>query len=381
MSESVVTWLREGAPSVPDTSELVEQLCRRLVATGLPLDRAAVFVRTLHPQLLGQAFYWAPDAPARISDAPHSFASEDVYRRSTVAQVMLTGETIRRRLTDPDEATGYPVLAEMREQGFTDYLIEPLTFSTGEVQAASFATRRTGGFDDAQTALLQAIGPPLTDRIELHALRRLAKTLLDTYVGPRSGARILSGAIRCGDVERIEAVILLTDLRGFTALSNSAEPEEVMQYLNASFDCIVPEVLREGGEVLKFMGDGLLAIFPIAAGATALGATCAAAWRAAEAAAEAVHALDPTPQPRCGMALHLGEVLYGNIGAGNRLDFTAIGPAVNLVARLEPLTAILDRRLVVSGHFAAASALPFEPLGEFILKGFPEPVTVYGSPA
>lgn len=379
MSEGVVGWLHDGAQGAAESSALVEQLCLRLTAAGLPLDRAAVFVRSLHPQLMGQAFYWAPDAPLRVSDAPHSFAGEDDYRRSTVVRVMQTGEAMRRRLTGADQAEDHPVLAEMREQGFTDYLIQPLPFSTGEHQAASFATRRTEGFDDAEIAALRATAVPMARLIEIHTLRRLAMTLLDTYVGRRSGARILNGAIRCGDVERIEAVILLTDLRDFTAMSNDAQPDSVVRYLNASFERIVPAIALEGGEVLKFMGDGLLAIFPVIAGSSELQVVCTAALRAARAASAAIEELDLRPPARCGMALHLGDVLYGNIGAGDRLDFTAIGPAVNLAARLEPLTARLGRQLVVSERFAAASGLPFELLGDFRLKGFPDPVTVYGS--
>ena len=187
---------------------------------------------------------------------------------------------------------------------------------------------------------------------------------------------MLRGVIRPGDVERIEAAILFTDLRGFTAFSNSHPPEQVIERVNAMFGCIVPAVDTEGGEVLKLIGDGLLAIFPF--GDDPPGEVAAAALRAARAAIRALATLTLEPPPRCGMALHLGEVSYGNIGAGSRLDFTAIGPAVNLTARLEPLTSRLQRPLVASAAFAAVVDAELEPLGSFELRGFGEAIPVYG---
>ena len=225
----------------------------------------------------------------------------------------------------------------------------------------SWATRRAGGFTDQDIARLAAINRPFARIIEIMALHRLCTTLLDTYVGHGSGERVLKGAIRPGDVQRIEAAILVSDMRGFTAFSNAHPPEQVIERLNAVFGCIMPAVEAEGGEVLKLIGDGLLAIFPLAEREP--GEVCAAALRAAETATRAVAALDLTPPARCGMALHVGEVSYGNIGAGNRLDFTAIGPAVNLAARLEPLNAQLGRDLLVSGTFAGLVDAALEPLG------------------
>jgi adenylate cyclase len=371
-----IDWLLDGAPGAPRATDVLDQLCRRLRAEGVPVDRAALFVQVLHPQFMGMSAHWLPDQPIAIEPAHYALAAEDSYLNSPATLVMTSGTSMRRDLGAPAGSEEMTILRQLRAEGYTDYLIQPLRFSQGDLHAVSWATRRAGGFGDGDLAWLAAINRPLARIIEIMVLRRLGMTLLDTYVGHRSGERVLRGAIRPGDVERIEAAILFTDLRGFTAFSNSHAPEQVIERVNAVFGCIVPAVDAEGGEVLKLIGDGLLAIFPI--GDAPPGAVGAAALRAATTAIQALANLALEPPPRCGMSLHLGEVSYGNIGAGSRLDFTAIGPAVNLTARLEPLTSALQRPLVVSAAFAATVDAELEPLGSFPLRGFAEPVPVYG---
>jgi adenylate cyclase len=222
---------------------------------------------------------------------------------------------------------------------------------------------------------------PLSRLAEAHALRRTATNLLDTYVGREAGARILAGQIRRGFTETIRAAIWLSDMRGFTSLADSIEPARLIELLNRYFDCQIPAILRHGGEVLKLMGDGLLAIFPLNEGTEPTG-VCRAALAAAAEMREAVAVLEDWPRsvdgPRYGLALHLGELLYGNIGAGNRLDFTCIGPGVNLAARLEGLANRLGRATVLSAAFARHCSAEVTSLGEFALAGFREPVAVYG---
>ena len=210
---------------------------------------------------------------------------------------------------------------------------------------------------------LMSVREPLARIAEIHALRRTAGNLLDTYVGHRTGQRILEGKIRRGDVQTIHAAILVADLRGFTAMSNERPAAEVVGKLNAYYDCLAPSIVAHGGEILKFMGDGLLAIFPIERNGRQV---CDAALLAAEEGQERLRAEDV----RCGMALHLGEVLYGNIGSEDRLDFTAIGPAINLTARMEPLTRDLGRPIIISAAFADACTSPIEEIGAFTLRGF-----------
>jgi adenylate cyclase len=252
-------------------------------------------------------------------------------------------------------------------------LIQPLPFTSGEARAISWTTTRPGGFDDADLAELDAVRRPLARLVEIYALRRTATNLLDTYVGRHAGERILGGRIRRGDIERIEAVIMLTDLREFTALSDQLPADQVIGLLNSYFDCVVPPIEAHGAEVLKFIGDGLLAIFAVTGD---VGVACRAALavseeaRAGIAAANAERQSAGEPVLRHSMALHVGDVLYGNIGSTKRLDFTTIGPAVNLTARLETLARDLGRDLVVSAKFAAHSPEALVSLGTFRLRGF-----------
>jgi adenylate cyclase len=377
--QPVVDWLVDGAHSVRQPQDLLAELCQRLVAAGLPLHRVAVFVRTLHPNVMGRRFVWRPEAGIEVTEAPYDFLATDIYQKSPVP-VLRTGQALRRRLEGPDQRRDFGVLEELAAEGITDYLIHPLDFSDGQVHAVSWTTTRAGGFTDGDLEALAAIRAPFARLAEIYALRRVAQTLLSTYVGRNSGERILEGRIRRGDVERIRAVLLLSDLRGFTTLSDRLPGEQVIGLLNGYFDGLVPAIEAAGGEILKFIGDGLLAIFPVAADPAA---ACAAALAAAEAArvaladGNAARRAAGEAELRNGMALHLGEVLYGNIGSAARLDFTTIGPAVNLTARLETLARDLGRDLVLSAAFAAASPSPVTSLGRFELRGFCEPQEVF----
>lgn len=375
----IVDWLLDGARPATRPEELLAGLCARLSeAAGLPLARVALFVNTLHPLLFGHGFFWTPGQAVRVGEAPLTQQAEDSFQKSAPLHVLRTGEAIRRRIADPAGLRDFSILDELAAEGCTDYLIHPLTFSNGQIQAMSWTTRAPAGFTDAHLALLEALARPLARVVEIHALRRVATTLLDTYVGHQSGERILKGSIHCGDVERIEAVVMLLDLRGFTAFSNSRPAEAAIARVNAFFAGCVPAIEAEGGEVLKFTGDGLLAILPLQGRTRA--AACAAALRAAAAIAVAVgrdHILADPPLAY-GIALHLGEVLYGNVGAGHRLDFTAMGPVVNKAARLEQLAGELGRTLLASAEFARHVGSGLARLGRWPLKGFPEPETVYG---
>jgi adenylate cyclase len=301
--------------------------------------------------------------------------------RSPVARVYEAVEPLRLRLDD-SSAFGFSSLEEIRAEGATDYLALPIAFTNGEIHVATFATRRGGGFDDAHIATLVTVTAALARVTEVYALRRTAANLLDTYVGHDAGTHILGGQIRRGFSEAIEAVIWLSDMRGFTTLADSMPPVALMALLNRYFDCQVPVILSHGGEVLKFMGDGLLAIFPLAGREPNL--VCGAALGAADEMRAAVAAMEDWPNlgngagPRHGLALHIGELLYGNIGAANRLDFTCIGPAVNLAARLEALAARLGRTTLLSAAFARHCGAGLVPLGEFALAGFRAPQPVFG---
>jgi adenylate cyclase len=380
----IVEWLADGARSAPQPEQVLAQLCERLVACGIPLWRVAVLVRTLHPQIMGRRFLWRPGAEIEVGEAPLEAVNTRAYRDSPFAHVYATGEAIRRRLADRGCPIDFALLDDLRAEGVTDYLALPLVFSDGAVHVATWTTRQPGGFSDAQAAGIAAIAVPLARVAETRALARTARVLLDTYVGHQAGERILDGHIRRGDVEEIHAAIWLSDMRGFTALADSMPPRELIDLLNRYFDCQVPAIVEHGGEVLKFIGDGLLAIFPVVAGEAGAAAVCRSAVTAAREASSNIAALARRagsanfPVVRFGLALHLGQVSYGNIGGGNRLDFTCIGPAVNLGARLERLAGQLGRAIVASGEFAGHCPGEFTAIGEFALRGFGATQLVYG---
>ena len=246
---------------------------------------------------------------------------------------------------------------ELRSASVTDYVVLPAPFSDGTNKALSLATTRVDGFSDDEIALFAAMTPAVAVNLEIQALRRMARTLLDTYVGRQSSGRVLAGQIRRGMGETINAVIWLSDLRGFTSLSESSPRDELIEMLNRYFGPMCDAVEVSGGEILKFIGDSVLAIFPIELDAAA---ACRRALEAAHAAGIAIEAenllraASGAPQIHYGLALHLGDVMYGNIGGDARLDFTVIGPAVNLTSRIELMCKDLQRSPLLSAEFVRA---------------------------
>ena len=301
--KEIADWLIDGARSAPQPAQVLAQLSERLVACGIPLWRVAVFVRTLHPQVMGRRFIWRPGTEVEVSEAPFELLESADFLENPIAQVYATGRALRRKLTDLDCAVDFPVLSELRAEGITDYLASPLVFTDGAIHAVTCTTRQAGGFTDAQIAGIEAIITPLARVAEIRALRRMGSTLLDTYVGHDAGERILAGHIRRGgDIEEIHAAIWLSDMRGFTALADSLPPPVLIDLLNRYFDCQVPVILDHGAEVLKFMGDGLLAIFNIAGNETEV---CERALAAARRAQANIAALSDSAMPglQFGLAL------------------------------------------------------------------------------
>jgi adenylate cyclase len=245
---AIVDWLIDGARSAPQPQQVLAELCDRLVACGIPLWRVAVFVRTLHPNVMGRRFIWRPGAEVETSEAPFELLETAEFRDNPIARVYETSRAIRRKLTDPDYVVDFPVLADLRAQGVTDYLASPLFFTDGAIHVVTCTTQQPGGFTDAQIAGIEAIITPLARVAEIRALRRTASTVLDTYVGHDAGERILAGQIRRGDIEEIHAAIWLSDMRGFTGLADSVQPPVLIDLLNRYFDCQVPVILDHGAE-------------------------------------------------------------------------------------------------------------------------------------
>jgi adenylate cyclase len=382
--KETIDWLVDGARSAPNPVALMQQTCERLVAAGLPLWRAAAFVRTLHPDVLGRNFIWRPGAEVTSATASYDILDSPEFTNSPLAIVFRDGLEVAFRMDDP-ESRRFAFFDEMRAEGVTGYLALPLRFTDGTNHACSWTTKQPGGFTEAQIAALRALVVPFSRLGEIFALRRTATTLLETYVGHRPGERILAGQIRRGHTETMNAAIWLSDLRGFTRLSDRLPSEVVVEILNRYFDCQVDAITRRGGEVLKFMGDGLLAVFPVARDDGNAAEICKQALEAVHECRASVAELTysegghTVESFRFGLALHIGTVLYGNIGGGNRLDFTCIGPAVNLAARLEKIASNLHRTVVASASFAKmCSNASWCDLGEFPIAGFAKAERVYG---
>lgn len=370
--QALFEWLVEGTPGAANPVQAVQRLCDELHRLGMPLEHGEAFVRTLHPNIAGRSFLWRPGRAVEVVERRWEFLQSPAFRGSPMAEACERGEYVRRRPSDE------PALASLAADGMTDFVAAPLRFLTGQNHVFTFATRAPGGFSDEEIAAIRRLMPPLARVAEIFALQRTATNLLSTYVGRNTGERILAGKIQLGDTETIRAVIWFSDLRGFTVLAQAVPPAQVIRALNELFGCQIPAIERQQGEVLKFIGDGLLAIFPISSGDEAR-ARCDAALDAARESFERLAALNAARAAAgdagiaFGVALHLGEISYGNIGGASRLDFTAIGPSVNLAARLEGVAARLARPIVVSEDFAGRTSRAVEPLGRHELKGVDGP--------
>lgn len=383
---SEIVWTITEGRQLDDLPALTDEIGWRLVAAGLPLARMTLHIGTLHPQLFALGCRWtARDGITEAFEVGHEARTADVFTSSPLYPVFTRRETVRRRLDLPGGGDDFPIFAELRATGITEYVAMPLVVGRAGRSAATFATDRPGGFREDEIARLAAFAPALGLVLENLALKLIARTLLDVYLGPSAGGRVLAGEIVRGAGEAIRAVIAIYDLRDFTGLSDRLPGPRVTELLNRLFETQVGPIERAGGEVLKFIGDGLLSIFPIADAAftaDAAGAAFDAARASQRALAELNAQLAGEPEGvrlATVAALHVGEVFFGNIGGAARLDFTAVGPAVNLASRLEQVAKSLDRPLLASRDFVAACAgtVRFEPLGSHRVRGLAEPVEVF----
>jgi adenylate cyclase len=380
--QKIIDWMVDGARSAANPTEMMKECCERLVLAGIPLWRVGVFVRTLHPNIFGRSFTWRPETEVVVVTADFDARETPEFKRSPLAILYQTEQEVRYRLDDP-ASLAFPFFDDMRGEGVTDYIAIPLRYIEGTIHASSWTTKQVGGFTDEQLSGLRKIVPALARYIEIISLQRTATMLLDTYVGNRAGERIMGGQIRRGHTESMHAAVWLSDLRGFTALSDRLPAETVVDILNQYFDCQVDAIRAHGGEVLKYMGDGLLAVFPIDEYVGDAPQVCSRVLEAARESRASVLDLhypigDTIERFRFGLALHVGPILYGNIGGGNRLDFTCIGPAINLAARLEKIASRLHRTVVASEGFAGICSGGWSDLGEFPIAGFSKAQRVYG---
>lgn len=377
----IARWLLSEARVNIKPQDIDQAIVDRLIEAGIPLTRYTTGVPSLHPQVDSFSTLWEIDNG--MSQRQFRAATEDPTKlqQSPIIIAYREGNARRYRLEGTPPANEYEMLSRFRKAGLTDYFVLNLPVSDGSHKVMTFATSKPGGFLDSHIDILTGLRHPLAIIVEIGYMRHLATTLMETYVGPVAGRRVLSGDIKRGSGETFRAIIWFCDLKGFTALSEQLSSQVLIDTLNAYFDATTSAIEAQGGEILKFIGDAVLAIFQPEDGdeATAAASALTAANRAVRLidAANAQRQASGEPIIECGIALHVGEVIYGNVGGQNRLDFTVIGPAVNLASRIEALTRDLKRPILVSDSVAALSEAEFEDLGSFALKGVRDEQNVY----
>ena len=389
--EKAFRWLLEHGNTAKDMSQFLAGLIKVLTESGFPLLRVYVGQRTLHPQIAAIGYSWnRGDSEITIVTRDISVFNSQTYVQSPIRLLYEFGmKRIRRRLEGPEAQMDFPILQEMRDQGATDYAIFALNFGAIVRSSISITTDEPSGFNEAQLGAFEAIVPILAMVVETLETRRLAGALLGVYLGRDPGERVLAGAIQRGEGVTIAAAVWYCDLRDFTKLSNKMPRDEVIALLNDYFDAVARPVHEHGGEILKFIGDAVLAIFPMLDDLDR-DRQCRVALSAAEGALQAITELNELrasagKRPlKIGVGLHAGSVTYGNIGVVShdlaRLDFTVIGPAVNLAARIGDLCRPLDEVLLASRAFASPCGSTLVPLGKYDLRGFDDPQEVYGLP-
>ncbi|SJZ86823.1 adenylate cyclase [Enhydrobacter aerosaccus] len=383
--DRITDWvIRRGLEGVSEP-DLLRDFCLKCCAAGLEITRGLAFIDTLHPVHEGRIFRWRGDGTEETPVAEYGPSSEgqaaESWQRSPFFHLLQSGgEELRRRIGFGEPAD-FTIIQDMKDAGHTDYLVFIHRFARsgviGEMDCvcSAWSTRHPGGFSDADVAALRRLVPALGLAIKNAALSQIARTLVEVYLGRDAGARVLDGRIQRGVADRIESVLWFSDLRGFTAITDTAPPDEIIPLLNDYADAVITAIRDAGGDVLKLIGDGTLAIFrdddPAMACARALKAEFLMRRNVRE--LNARRAMEARPVTTVYLGLHIGEVFFGNIGSTDRLDFTVVGPAVNEASRIASMCRSVDRPLLVSSAFA--QALPGEKrtklvsVGRFALRG------------
>lgn len=384
-ADGVIDWLTNGTRDERFIDDIFAQMCIRLQQAGIPLKRATLHVLINHPQWLGARMMWSDGRrDAEIALVDYEVRERSEYLGSAAHEIQDGAAEVRERL-EQGRSLGrkHALYDEMRAKGLTDYFAWPLYHTLGKRHLVTFATDRPGGFDDAHIAGLKKLLPVLALVSEIRIKNRLARTLLETYVGAHAGELILAGATRRGTGTTVRAAIMICDLRDFTKISDNWPRDDVIDLLNDYFDAMSEPIARHGGEILKFIGDGLLAIFPLSQPDA-----CASLLHAVTEARQAMAALNERNSGtgraplNYGIGVHVGDVMYGNIGSSSRLDFTVIGPAVNMASRLEALTKTIGKKVLLSRAFAELVEKEFalEHVGRHEVRGFSNPIELFAFP-
>jgi adenylate cyclase len=380
----VLDWLMNETSSQRFLDNLLVEMCERLIGDGVSVARSSLHLRIQHPQWQGARILWQPGAKdAHIDTFDYDVDTTELFLRRPATEIYNGATEVRQRLDgDAGAAVRYPLFEELRLDGYTDYVAWPIQHTWGKRHVVTFATKQPDGFADREIEYLKDLLPALALASEIRMKNAMARTLLETYVGPHASAEILAGATTRGSGTTVSAAIMICDLRDFTALSDLWPRDDIIEILNGYFDAVCEPVESRDGEILKFMGDGLLAIFPLSnpnAGIDLLAAIKEGRQRIGTLNLQlAERGKAPL---KYGVGVHVGDVMYGNIGSRKRLDFTAIGPAVNIASRLEELTKEIKRPVLLSSDFVtvAGAAKEFIDLGSHSLRGLENPVSVFGT--
>lgn len=378
---NLLNWLLSRETRSLPFADLLSTLMERLNTEGLNLWRVSTSLRTFHPEVFVNNLQWRRGKGVESMLQPRQLMGSSVYRESPVYALHHLGvDELRVVLQAPLETLNYEVCRELAAEGGSDYLIAALDYSDGQRSFISFTTDHAEGFSEPGLALLRSLVPALALLNELAAQRFVTDCLLRVYLGNNAALRVQGGQFLRGHSDTLEAVILFADLRSFTALSTRVSPQRLVQILDQYFDALVGPIQAQGGEVLKFIGDAILAIFPTGDQAQR---ACLSALRASETALQAVSELQipEAPELAAGIGLHLGDLTFGNVGATGRLDFTVMGAQVNQASRIESLCKNLGEALLMSETFVQASGrTDLKDLGEHALRGLAEPVRIFAAP-
>ncbi len=380
--QPILDWVFSEGRLIGNDSESVLQFSRRLSGCCAPVERVLIAILTLNPEIVAASNIWKKSTDkVEYLEAERQVRETDRYIGSPLQSLFETGKRVRQRLDNLPEGA-HLAYTELADDGFTDYLALPVIFAEGLGAALILSTQRSAGFSDHDIANFRVIRDYLTPVIEVHALRYLSKSLMNTYVGKRTGEKVLAGMIQRGDADIINAALWFSDLRDFTRMTENLPPRQVLELLNDYFEFVSAAVTARGGEILRFIGDAMLIVFPIDNDMCQQTA-CRAALDSAIDAHDTIASLNHrrrrrgVPEIQFGVGLNVGEVVYGNVGAPDRLDFTVMGPAVNRTARLESLTKEQDCDILFSEQFAQLIDTPTEYLGLYEMKGIDKPQAVY----
>jgi len=378
LGDTIIEWLAHEALLESESAALYGELCRRLRGVGIPLLRGQVAFRILHPLYAASTVNWTAATGIDVEYFSAEDSAQDRFLLSPIGHTLTHRLPIlRRRLTGDTALLDFEVLKDFRALGGTDYLV----FLIGYDQIGrngiicSWLGDRPEGFTDDEIASLQRITRHLAIALKSKIERTVAQNVAHAYLGKRAGEAVLNGLIRRGDGQKITAALWYSDLRHSTELANHLSTEDFLNLLGRYFEMTATTVLDHGGEVVSLIGDAVLGLFRVE------GSTADACGRALAAAHEARWRLGssrPANHPALdfGISLHLGEVIYGNVGIAERLQFTVVGAAVNEVVRVQDLTKQLGYPLLATSSFAEAVAGPWHPCGEHILRGMDTPVPI-----